>query len=123
MIKYTVENIWGRRFLLPIYHKGKLMTKIKNDMYRKKRGGTSKLLAIFCLNCGQYLFMYQKDGDGKLLRLYLDRITNSNNDVNISQSSLRCPHCGNLIGLRYIYKPENRPAYRLIRGTYKKMGE
>jgi len=99
------------------------MAKLKNDIYRKKRGGTSKLLTIFCSSCGKKLFMYQKDGDGKLLRLYLDRIVDANFEPYATRTSLDCPHCSNLIGVRYIYKPENRSAFRLMRGTYKKTVE
>lgn len=95
------------------------MVKIKNDMYRKKRGGTSKLIAVKCVFCENNLLMYQKDGIGKLLRLYVDRIIVSNSQEKCAESSLCCPCCGNIVGVRYIYKPEKRLAYRLIPGSFK----
>ncbi len=48
--------------------------KLKQDKYRKDRGGSSKLLDISCKRKRHHLFYYQKDGPGIIKRLYLDRI-------------------------------------------------
>ncbi len=56
-----------------------MKTRLKSDKFRKARGGRSKVLNIGCEKCGKHLFKYQKDGPGILKRLYLDRISESEN--------------------------------------------
>ncbi len=91
--------------------------KFKNDRYKQKRGGGSKLLQISCRECNAIVCHYQKDGLGGLLRLYLDRI--SEPQVSISEKSLQCPQ-GHLIGVLMIYAKEDRPAFRLAGDSIKK---
>lgn len=66
------------------------------------------MIKIYCENCGKFLFNYQKDGPGPLKRAYLDRI-----DKKIRSKQLTCPKCKEILGTKYVYKKENRPAYRL----------
>jgi len=100
--------------------------KIRNDSFRRKRGGTSSMLEIECMKCNTPLLIYQKDGRGGLLRLYLDRIFEINGQeytppTTIEQvPNLRCYQCYELIGVPTTYKKESRPAYRLLRGTIRK---
>lgn len=89
---------------------------MKNDKYRKARGGYSRILQLSCSSCGEELFKYQKDGPGLLKRLYADRIQ----DYSTSSSILSCPKCNEVLGMKIIYKKENRPAYRLFAGTVSK---
>lgn len=89
--------------------------KLKNDKFRKNRGGYSRLLEISCSTCGEKLFDYQKDGSGIIKRTYVDRIYG-----NVEGSNLRCKNCNNLIGSLIIYEKENRPAYAIKQGTIKK---
>ena len=91
------------------------MNKLKNDKYRKNRGGYSRLLDLSCSKCGAYLFSYQKDGPGILKRLYLDRI-----EGKVTSKNLVCSKCKELLGVRIIYKKENRPAFRLFTGAVAK---
>lgn len=91
--------------------------KFKNDRYKKARGGYSRILEISCEKCGSYVCEYQKDGPGSLRRMYQDRITGPK--VSISNKSLKCPQ-GHLLGVKIIYKKENRPAFRLVVDTVKK---
>lgn len=91
--------------------------KMKKDKYRKSRGGTSQIYKLYCSKCGDYLLTYQKDGIGALLRLYVDRIITSNAGVS---SNLICGSCTNLVGVPMVYKPEDREAYRLVRGSFSK---
>ena len=86
---------------------------MKNDRYRKARGGYSRILQLFCSSCGKELFKYQKDGPGILKRLYLDRIQ----DDHSTASKLSCPKCKEMLGVKTIYKKENRPAYKLFTGA------
>jgi hypothetical protein len=100
---------------------------IKNDKYAKARGGNSHFLDLYCGQCRQHFALYQKDGGGALLRLYLDRIFEPQE---LSQLQLRCARkndvpslkcqCGLLIGTPMVYEPEQRLAFRLIRGTFTK---
>jgi hypothetical protein len=89
--------------------------KLKNDRFRKSRGGYSRLLEISCSSCNEKLFDYQKDGPGIIKRLYTDRI---NGDM--KNQDLKCKNCDKLLGSLTIYKKENRPAYAIIPGTIKK---
>ena len=89
--------------------------KLKNDKFRKVRGGYSRLLEISCSSCNEKLFNYQKDGPGIIKRLYVDRI-----NKDISGSNLKCSNCNQLIGSLMIYEQENRPAYAIKLGTIKK---
>lgn len=104
------------------------MYKIKNDSHRRKRGGNSKILEIYCSNCDHELLKYQKDGKGGLFRLYLNRILepkrleklqyqhfNKTNDI----SNLICDSCDYLIGVPMLHN-DGRYAYRLINGRYYK---
>lgn len=52
-----------------------------------------------------------------LKRLYLDRIV----EQEVKQAkNLVCKKCKTLIGIRMIYKKENRAAYRLFAGAVEK---
>lgn len=93
-----------------------MKTKLKNDKYRKIRGGHSRLLDLSCAQCRTHLFQYQKDGPGSLQRTYLDRIVGTK----ISKANLVCPKCKELLGVSMIYKSENRPAIRLFVGAVAK---
>ncbi len=83
----------------------------KNDIYRRRRGGDSKLLNIHCRKCRSFICFYQKDGHGGLFRLYLDRMFES--AVSIFHKELMCPE-GHLLAVAMIYEKENRPAFRLF---------
>lgn len=92
------------------------MKKLKNDKYRKRRGGNTVIYNIYCSQCNQKLFKYQKDGIGSLKRLYLDRIKTLSDDSKL----LTCPNCNQQIAKLAVYKSEGRPAYFLIMGSIKK---
>ena len=104
------------------------MHKLKNDSYRKARGGYSQLLDIFCASCDRYIALYQKDGPGNLKRMYLNRILEPAELEELQTKyytnkkevpALEC-RCGNLIGVP-IKHEDGRLAYRLVPGTlYKK---
>ena len=90
---------------------------LKNDTYKKARGGRSRVLRISCQKCGSLICLYQKDGPGSLRRMYLDRI--SEPQVSLARKDLSCAE-GHLIGVKIIYEKENRPAFRMITGTFVK---
>lgn len=97
------------------------MTKyaLKNDRFRKARGGTAQFLDLYCARCGAHLLLYQKDGPGSLHRLYLDRILAPHQLASPAQS-LRCAKCAALLGTATIYQQEDRAAIRLVPGSFAK---
>ena len=88
--------------------------KLKQDKFRRSRGGYSRLLEIRCEKCGQLLAYYQKDGPGPLKRMYEDRIVKS---YARAGKNLVCSKCRHILGIRYIYEKEKRPAFRLFQGS------
>lgn len=88
---------------------------LKNDKYRKARGGYSRLLDISCENCGKHICFYQKDGPGILKRMYMDRIVGLKK-LNV-KANLLCLNCKEILGVPVVYKKEKRPAYRLFAGA------
>lgn len=95
---------------------------LKNDRYRKIRGGYARFLNLYCDSCKHHLALYQKDGPGPLKRLYIDRILAPEFFKN--KKELICKSCKKIIGTRYIYQKENRPAIRLYQNAItKKVGK
>ncbi len=84
---------------------------LKNDLYRKRRGGNTRLLEISCRKCKQFICFYQKDGKGGLFRLYLDRIFEP--AVMIFEKELVCPE-GHILAVAMTYEKEDRQALRLF---------
>lgn len=91
--------------------------KLIHDAYSQRRG-SPKMLKLFCESCSSYVMHYQKDGPGPLLRCYLDRIHYPEEIKNTQKGTLLCPSCKQIIGTPMIYKPENRPAYRMIKHRF-----
>ncbi len=85
--------------------------KIKNDKYKKSRGGYSRFLDIRCRKCNAFICFYQKDGPGHLRRMYIDRINEP--AVETSGKEFACPK-GHVLGIRMLYEKENRPTFRLF---------
>ena len=100
--------------------------KFKSDKYRKSRGGYSRFLNVLCEHCSAKILTYQKDGPGPLKRLYLDRIFAPENFANFQKLSinkipnLTCSKCKSVLAVPYIYKKEQRKAYRLFVGAVTK---
>ncbi|EKD59041.1 MAG: hypothetical protein ACD_56C00004G0002 [uncultured bacterium] len=99
----------------------------KKDKYSRARGGNSVFYSLLCANCGEFLLVYQKDGIGSMVRLYADRISGAFDMKKIQQSKqksdlpvLKCGKCGLVVGVPIVYEPENRLAFRLVRGTFKR---
>lgn len=92
------------------------MYKLKNDKFKKNRGGNSRILDVFCEGCGAHLAYYQKDGPGILKRMYVDRFV----DFSPTDDELICQSCQRVLGCLINYKKENRPAYRLFVGAVNK---
>ncbi len=103
--------------------------KPKKDRFLSARGGSSKFIIIACAKCGTHVLLYQKDGPGGLLRMYLDRIHAPKSLVDVLYnikkksefSGLKCSKCDALLAVPMVYNLEKRLAYRVIRGTVKQV--
>ena len=96
------------------------MTKhsFKHDQYFDNRKGYSEFFDLHCSKCGTTFAVYQKDGPGDLMRAYVDRISDNPELLDFEiDKKLYCKHCGRLMGLGYLYPPEQRPAYNLFQST------
>jgi len=93
---------------------------MKNDRYRRARGGKAFMVNILCSRCGHCLLYYQKDGDGKLKRCYLNRIFAPDKMAELQKGvqnplvipKLVCESCGTVIGSA-IRHHDGRIAFRL----------
>lgn len=103
--------------------------KLKMDRHRRARGGKARLLDLFCQRCGAWLLTYQKDGTGRLLRCYLDRIAAPPELADLRRHAgagdphgppaLRCRQCTSLIGTPMRHH-SGRIAFRLCIGSVEK---
>jgi len=105
--RYMCSRFYSR-FLIHLFMARPIF---KNDKYKRAREGRTRLLETFCATCSASICLYQKDGSGGLRRMYLDRMLHSH--VSLLGKALVCSN-GHILGMRVIYKKENRPAFRLI---------
>ena len=97
--------------------------KFKKDKYKHSRGTHSRVLKLYCRVCGEKILIYQKDGQVNLRRLYFDRIFSPKKLTNLESKplnavpKLKCLKCKEDIGTPYIYKKENRKAFKLYQDT------
>lgn len=102
--------------------------KLKKDSFCRSRGGNSEVFEIICACCNEKVMYYQKDGFGRLLRCYLDRIIypyyleglayNPAIQTKKDMPLLECCNCHNIIGTPMFYKLEKRLAFRMNYGTF-----
>jgi hypothetical protein len=100
--------------------------KPRRDRYARARGGPSHLVDVYCAACGAHVLLYQKDGPGTLVRLYLDRILAPPSLADLQYRceskadvpNLVCPSCECVLGVPMLYAAEKRLAFRLIRGRF-----
>jgi hypothetical protein len=93
--------------------------KFKQDKFRVKHGGVTKLLNVSCRRKGHHLFYYQKDGQGMVKRFYLDRIY----PAVPKSKQLTCKKCKELLGILENYKKDHRLAFKIFVGcvVYKRV--
>lgn len=99
---------------------------MKNDQYRRARGGTAQIIDVVCSRCQRRVLLYQKDGSGNLLRCYLNRILAPEKWEQVQHAvairttkdmpNLVCA-CDSLLGVPMRHK-DGRLAFRLIRGKF-----
>lgn len=91
----------------------------KRDSYRSSRGDYSRIVNLSCRCCKKQFAVYQKDGPGKLRRLYFDRLLHPSDysllqDKDIEEvDPLVCKYCNESIGTPYVYSKENRKAFKV----------
>ena len=68
---------------------------------------------------------YRKEGSGSLIRIYLNQILEPKSFKEYKQVTKKskvppfdCIQCGQKIGAPSIHESGNRPAYRLIKGSF-----
>ncbi|MFZ6015969.1 MAG: hypothetical protein ACOYUZ_06505 [Patescibacteria group bacterium] len=78
------------------------------------------MLNLHCRKCNTIFATYQKDGPGNLHRLYMDRIMSPEKLAGLENKPIKniqpikCPNCNFIVGMPYIYKKENRKAFRVF---------
>jgi hypothetical protein len=87
----------------------------------------SRFISIYCSQCDEFILRYRKEGSGSLIRVYLNRISEPEHFKQFKHArekselpSLNCPQCSQRIGASMIHNTENRPAYRLVKGSFSK---
>ncbi|MCL5423541.1 MAG: hypothetical protein M1385_00470 [Candidatus Marsarchaeota archaeon] len=107
-----------------------MQIKMKEDEFRRVRGGRAVMLDVCCSKCDTKVLWYQKDGPGSLLRCYLNRIyappelEKLQSDPNIREPkdmpNFACPTCSTVLGTPMRYS-DGRLAFRLRPGfVYKR---
>lgn len=67
-------------------------------------------IAVHCSTCSHLLYRYQKEGPGKLVKCYVDRIVED-----ATKGNLTCPSCGRQFARNATVHA--RPAHKIIGGT------
>lgn len=78
-------------------------------MARKNMSKPIYTIKIYCSRCGGFLYRYQKEGPGKLVKCYTDRIVEDR-----TQGDRHCPNCHMEFARRVTIN--NRPAHKIIQG-------
>lgn len=101
-------------------YKSSQRVKFIHNRYTKSRGQPT-LLELKCAQCKDFIALYQKDGPGRLLRLYKDRIHKLGGIS--TQDRLMCRTCKSVVGTFMVYrgqgktKGEKRNAFRVKYGA------
>lgn len=90
--------------------------KYKNPYYKKTKKAYE--LIISCGHCKEEVIIYEKVGKGGLLKMYLNRIIESNTELNTSIKVLSCHNCGIELGVLGKIKSENEYIYNMIRSSF-----
>jgi hypothetical protein len=101
--------------------------KLKDDKFRKVRGGRAKVIAICCANCHETVIHYQKDGIGGLHRCYVNRVIAPESFTKLVSAIaqerdlpvLKCEKCQNIVGYPTTHT-DKRLAWNLILGKWEK---
>lgn len=102
------------------------LPQLKQDEYRRSRGGKAAFFVISCAKCGEKILLYQKDDPrGTLKRMYFDRIIKPSRLAKLVSAPIKtvpvlvCASCKHLIGVPYVYPKERRKAFLVSIGDRK----
>ncbi len=93
--------------------------KFKKDIYTNNRWWYSRITNLYCRVCSYNFAVYQKDWPWNLRRLYMDRILYPENLTNLDKENINevktlcCPNCKEDLWTPYIYKKEDRKAFKV----------
>lgn len=86
--------------------------KYKNPIMKKVK--KTLPMQVSCGRCKEAVILYQKKGKGGLLRLYLERVVES--EMPLTEHDLVCPYCQTVMGHRI--EAKNKICYKMRRGLY-----
>lgn len=94
--------------------------KYKNPTYRK--GKNVHPLEVSCGHCKTPVVIYEKGGQGNLIKMQFPRIIETEVDLTNLEGHLTCPNCGAELARKGIYN--DNLTYWIIRGQVntKKLG-
>ena len=85
----------------------------------------SRSFSIFCGQCKELVLRYRKEGSGALVRVYLKQVLEPEYFKQYQHTKLKaqippldCPQCQQRVGIPMIHESGNRPAYRMIKGSF-----
>ena len=67
------------------------------------------VMKVYCKNCDTLLFKYLKEGEGHLVKCYLENILEDH-----TEEPMICPTCGETFAREAYY--HHRKAYKIIQG-------
>ena len=77
-----------------------------NDKHKKKKIFT---ISIYCRKCSTFLYKYNKEGPGFLVKCYISNIFRDR-----TRNDLKCPNCGQTFAR--LGTVHNRSVHKIIRG-------
>ncbi|KAK9794313.1 hypothetical protein WJX73_004752 [Symbiochloris irregularis] len=110
---FTEPGLWQlkrHRFSHCCQHRRQLHASIVAMAKPRKKAAGSKTVKIHCANCRAFLYKYQKDGKGSLVKCWHERIV----EDATKDGELSCPECGTEFARPTMVK--GRPANKMIGG-------
>ena len=88
--------------------------KIRRDRFYRSQGGTCQIVEISCGACRAFRACYQKDGQGRLFRLYVTRLQIEGMPrcrflMKGDMPLLKCEKCALITGLPVAARNHKRP--------------
>ena len=89
-----------------------MFMKYKNPVFKKTKNGFP--LEVVCGHCKTPILVYEKGGNGNLIKLQFYRIIESEFDLREHQGQLECINCGEILANRGDF--HGNLTYFLLRG-------
>lgn len=88
------------------------MLKYKNKKFRRSKN--THALEVSCGHCKEAVIVYEKGGQGNLIKMQAPRIIESAVDLVNLKGHLHCPACDELLARKGVYR--DRLTYWIVRG-------